>query len=61
MYLPFGDLSPQVVTSLMEQIYEKIIGEGSLVVRYNAILAFTALLSHGSALDAARPHFQAIL
>jgi len=45
----------------MELIYEKIVGENSLVVRYNAILAFTALLGHGSALEAAKPHFQAIL
>jgi hypothetical protein len=49
-YLPFGSLSPQTVTALMELIYEKIVGENSLVVRYTSILAFTALLSHGSAL-----------
>ena len=45
----------------MEQIYAKIIEEGSLVVRYNSILAFTALLGHSSALEAAKPHFQSIL
>ncbi len=31
------------------------------MVRYHAILAFTALLGHKAALEAARPHFQAIL
>lgn len=61
LYLPFGDLSPQTVTSLMEKIYNKIINENSLVVRYNAILSFTALLGHKAALDSAKPHFQAIL
>ena len=49
-YLPFGDLSPQAVSSLLELIYAKIVDDGSLVVRYNAILAFTALLGHNSAL-----------
>ena len=49
-YLPFGDLSPQTVSSLLELIFAKIVDEGSLVVRYNAILAFTALLGHNSAL-----------
>jgi hypothetical protein len=60
-YLPFGDLSPGAVSSLMQLIYDKIVNENSLVVRYHAILAFTALLGHKAALEAARPHFQAIL
>jgi hypothetical protein len=61
LYLPFGDLSPSAVGALMEQIYSKIIGEDSLVVRYQAIQAFTALLGHKSALESAKPHFQALL
>ena len=63
-YLPFGDLSSQAVGSLMELIYAKIIESGSdnlLVVRYNAILAFTSLLGHKAALESAKPHFGAIL
>ena len=61
LYLPFGELSPQTVASLMEMVYAKIIGETSLVVRYHAIQAFTALLGHKAALESARPHFQIIL
>lgn len=60
-YLPFGDLSPQTVQSLMEMIYSKILGDNSLVVQYNAILAFTSLLGHKAALESAKPHFQDIL
>jgi hypothetical protein len=33
----------------------------SLVIKYNAVLAFTSLLQHKAALNAARPHFQNIL
>jgi hypothetical protein len=46
LLLPFGELSPQTVSVLMEVIFEKIAGEGSMVLRYNAILAFTSLLGH---------------
>jgi hypothetical protein len=60
-YLPFGELSPQTVSGLMELIYSQILDESFLVVRYNAILAFTALLGHKSALEASRPHFSTIL
>ena len=60
-YLPFGDLSSETVSALMEQIYSKIINESSLVIRYNSIMAFTALLGHKSALDAAKNHFSNIL
>jgi hypothetical protein len=45
----------------MELIYGKIVNCSSLVARYNAILAFTALLNHRAALEAAQPHFQNIL
>ena len=45
----------------MEQIYAKIIDKNSFVVRYNAILAFTALLNKKSALQASKPHFSTIL
>ena len=61
IYLPFGSLSPDTVSALMVLIYEKIVGEESLVVRYHSIIAFTALLGHSSALESARPHFQNIL
>lgn len=61
IYLPFGDLSPQTVSSLMELIYAKITNENSLVVRYYAIMAFTSLLGHPSALESAKPHFSSIL
>jgi hypothetical protein len=50
LYLPFGELSNQTVTQLMELIYDKIVNGSSLVIRYNAILAFTALLNHKAAL-----------
>jgi len=45
----------------MELIYDKIVNFQSLVIKYNAILAFTALLNHRAALEAAQPHFQNIL
>jgi hypothetical protein len=32
-----------------------------MVLRYHAILAFTALLTHRSALESAKPHFKTIL
>ena len=60
-YLPFGTLSPSTVSTLMELIYAAILDENCLVVRYNAILAFTALLTHKSALEATKPHFSTIL
>ncbi len=46
---------------LMEVIYDKITNGQFLVMRYNAILAFTALLHHRAALEAAAPHFRRIL
>lgn len=61
LYLPFGELDDQTVSRLMEIIYEKIVNNGYLVIRYNAILAFTALLNHRAALEAAAPHFSKIL
>lgn len=45
----------------MSIIYESLIAANSLVLKYNAILAFTALLEHPAALEAAKPHFQSIL
>ena len=61
LYLPFGQLDNQTVTSLMELIYQKIVNSKFLVVKYNAILSFTALLNHKAALEAAMPHFKNIL
>lgn len=61
LYLPFGELDNQTVSRLMEIVYEKIVSSGFLVIRYNAILAFTALLNHRAALEAAAPHFSKIL
>lgn len=64
LYLPHGDgsnISNETVGELMSLIYEKLISNGSLALKYNAILAFTALLDHAAALQAARPHFQTIL
>jgi hypothetical protein len=45
----------------MELIYEKIANNTFMVIKYNAILAFTALLNHRAALEAAAPHFSKIL
>jgi fumarate reductase subunit D len=61
LYLPFGELDNQAVNRLMELVYDRITNGQFLVIRYNAILAFTALLSHRAALEAAAPHFSRIL
>lgn len=45
----------------MELIYEKIVSNNLLVVKFHALLAFTALLNHRAALEAALPHFKNIL
>jgi hypothetical protein len=45
----------------MELVYGRITEGDFLVMRYNAILAFTALLHHRAALEAAAPHFNTIL
>lgn len=60
-YLPFGDLSDPTVSTLMSMVYELIVNSPSPVVKYSSILAFTALLNHRAALEAAQPHFQSIL
>ena len=44
----------------MSLIYDKMIGK-FMVLKYNAILAFTSLLSQESALNSAKGHFQNIL
>jgi len=44
----------------MGLLYEKMIGNSD-VLKYNAILAFTSLLKHDAALNAAKQHFQNIL
>lgn len=43
-YLTDLDLSEGTISDLMALIYEKMIGK-SMVLKYNAILAFTSLLS----------------
>lgn len=60
IYLPEGELDSVTVSRLMQIIYGKITNS-LMVIRYNAILAFTALLSHKSAREAATPHFKQIL
>jgi hypothetical protein len=50
LYLPFGELDNETVNKLMQFIYEKITNNSYMVIKYNAILAFTALLNHRSAL-----------
>ena len=60
-YLPFGELDETTVRVLMELIYAKIVNSDSLVIKYHAIMAFTALLSHRTALEASQPHFKDIL
>ena len=59
-YLDDMKLSKGTVNDLMGVIYEKMIGK-YLVLKYNAILAFTSLLSQPSALMSAKQHFQSIL
>jgi hypothetical protein len=59
-YLTDLDLSEGTISDLMALIYEKMIGK-SMVLKYNAILAFTSLLSQESALNSAKGHFQDIL
>ena len=59
-YLDDMKLSEGTVNELMGLIYEKMIGK-YLVLKYNAILAFTSLLSQESALISAKQHFQSIL
>ena len=49
-YLPRGELDNQTVNKLMELIYDKITNGQFLVMRFNAISAFTALLNHRAAL-----------
>ena len=53
-------LSDQTVKQLMSLIYDKMINK-SLVLRYNAILAFTSLLSHQAASSSAKEYFSNIL
>lgn len=60
-YLPFGELDNQTVGQLMELIYGHITNSQFLVLRFYAISAFTALLRHRAALEAAAPHFSRIL
>lgn len=61
LYLPYGELANSTVEELMGLIYEKMTNTNSMVVKYNALLAFTSLLEHKAALNAAKPHFQTIL
>lgn len=59
-YLDEMNLSEGTVGDLMSLIYEKMIGK-YMVLKYNAILAFTSLLNQESALNSAKGHFQNIL
>ena len=59
-YLDDMKLSENTVTELMEVVYDKMMSK-SMVLKYNAILAFTALLSHETALNGSKQHFSNIL
>jgi hypothetical protein len=53
-------LDQQVMVPVVEALYNCLLNK-SLVVRFNAIMAFTALLSHEKAVVLVKPHFNNIL